>query len=52
MAKFVMRLATLNVQNLRLRGDEAVGHFDGARDEIKPLSKLSADERLLDVEDR
>ncbi|HYD84405.1 MAG TPA: endonuclease/exonuclease/phosphatase family protein [Opitutus sp.] len=47
-----MRIATLNVQNLRLREDAGGPHFDGARDEIMPLSKLSAEARALDREDR
>lgn len=47
-----MRIATFNVQNLRLRTDEKGPHFDGARDEIIPLTKLSAGERLADTEDR
>ncbi|MEQ1490345.1 MAG: endonuclease/exonuclease/phosphatase family protein [Terricaulis sp.] len=47
-----MRVATFNVQNLRLRDDPNGAHFDGARDEIKPLSKLSAKERAEDGRDR
>jgi exonuclease III len=47
-----MRVASLNVQNLRLREDADGRHFDGARDETAPLSKLSAAERALDCEDR
>jgi hypothetical protein len=47
-----MRVASLNVQNLRLREDAEGPHFDGARDEIAPLSKLSPGERALDCEDR
>ncbi|WP_395645695.1 endonuclease/exonuclease/phosphatase family protein [Terricaulis sp.] len=43
-----MRIATFNVQNLRLRED----HLDGARDEGVPLAKLSAEERALDARDR
>jgi hypothetical protein len=47
-----MRFATLNVQNLRLREDARGPHFDGARDEIVPLSRLSEHERALDRQDR
>lgn len=47
-----MRIATFNVQNLRLREDARGAHFDGARDEIMPLSKLSAEARALDAADR
>ncbi|HYD88429.1 MAG TPA: endonuclease/exonuclease/phosphatase family protein [Vitreimonas sp.] len=47
-----MRIATFNVQNLRLREDAGAPHFDGARDKIMPLSKLSAEARALDAADR
>jgi endonuclease/exonuclease/phosphatase family metal-dependent hydrolase len=47
-----MRMATLNVQNLRLREDAQGPHFDGARDKIVPLSRLSEDERAIDRQDR
>jgi endonuclease/exonuclease/phosphatase family metal-dependent hydrolase len=47
-----MRIATFNVQNLRLREDAAGIHFDGARDEVLALSKLSAADRALDAQDR
>lgn len=47
-----MRIATLNVQNLRLREDASGPHFDGARDEIIPLPRLSEGARALDARDR
>jgi predicted extracellular nuclease len=47
-----MRFATFNVQNLRLRNDPGGAHFDGARDEIIPLSKVSAEGREMDRQDR
>lgn len=47
-----MRIASFNVQNLRLREDADGPHFDGARDEIAPLAKLGAADRALDVHDR
>src|SRR5262245_59520571 len=47
-----MRIATFNLQNLRLREGAGGPHFDGARDEVMPLSKLSAEARALDVRDR
>lgn len=47
-----MRIATFNVQNLRARQDGSDWHFDGARDEIVALSKLSAADRATDRQDR
>lgn len=47
-----MRIATFNVQNLRLRVAAAGRHFDGARDDVRPPSKLNPEERALDLEDR
>jgi len=47
-----MRIATFNVQNLRLREDAHGSHFDGARDATTPLAKLSAEDRALDRRDR
>lgn len=47
-----MRIATFNVQNLRLRENADGLHFDGARDQIVPLSRLSAEAKALDGKDR
>jgi exonuclease III len=47
-----MRIASFNVQNLRLREDAGGPHFDGARDEITTLAKLGPADRALDLEDR
>lgn len=47
-----MRIATFNVQNLRLREGPDGVHLDGARDEVLLPSKLSDAEKVLDVSDR
>jgi|CXWL01.1.fsa_nt_gi endonuclease/exonuclease/phosphatase family metal-dependent hydrolase len=47
-----MRVATFNVQNLRCRADATSFHLDGARNEVLPLSRLSAEDRDLDRRDR
>lgn len=47
-----MRIASFNVQNLRLREDAGGAHFDGARDEIVALTQLGPADRALDHEDR
>jgi len=47
-----MRIATFNVQNLRLREGPEGGHLDGARDEVVALNKLSEADKALDARDR